>query len=236
MDMGLSRLWEFVMDREAWCAAFHGIAKSWTWLSDWTELLPWILFTAPSVLEIIMTMGKLEKAMAPHSSTFAWRIPWTEEPGRLQSMGSRRVGHDSDFTFTHWRRKWQPTPVFLPGESLGWRGLVGCRLWCRTESDMTEGLSSCSSSSMGKLFSMEENPRVSVVNYYNRLLHSPTTSGHWTEKYMKISIGNRKEQNSIWCTHPLRLPPTPAFLPQLLFHLPQTEFRLNNKGAKTFQS
>ena len=46
----------------------------------------------------------------------------------------------SDFTFTfmHWRRKWQPTPVFLPGESQGWRGLVGCRLWGRTESDTTE--------------------------------------------------------------------------------------------------
>ena len=42
----------------------------------------------------------LEKAMAPHSSTFAWKIPWTEEPGRLQSMGSLRVGHDFTFTFT----------------------------------------------------------------------------------------------------------------------------------------
>ena len=70
--------------------------------------------------------------MAPHSSTLAWKIPWMKEPGRLQSMGSRRDGHDlSDFTFTfmHWRRKWQPTPVFLPGESQGWG---------RTESDMTE--------------------------------------------------------------------------------------------------
>ena len=57
----------------------------------------------------------LEKAMAPHSSTLAWKIPWTEEPRRLQSMGSWRVGHDwatslSLFTFMHWRRKWQPTP------------------------------------------------------------------------------------------------------------------------------
>ena len=43
----------------------------------------------------------MEKAMAPHSSTLAWKIPWTEEPGRLQSMGSLRVGPDlSDFTFT----------------------------------------------------------------------------------------------------------------------------------------
>ena len=44
----------------------------------------------------------------------------------------------SNFTFTHWRRKWQPTPVFLPGESQGWGSLVGCRLWGCTESDTTE--------------------------------------------------------------------------------------------------
>ena len=84
-----------------------------------------------------------EKAMAPHSSTLAWKIPWMEEPGRLQSMGSLRVGHDwptslSLFTFMHWRRKWQPTPILLPGESQGWGSLVGCCLWGRTESDMTE--------------------------------------------------------------------------------------------------
>ena len=63
--------------------------------------------------------------MAPHSSTLAWKIPWTEEPGGPQSMGSLRVGQDSAtslslFTFMHWRRKWQPTPVFLPGESQRW--------------------------------------------------------------------------------------------------------------------
>ena len=74
--------------------------------------------------------------MAPHSSTLAWKIPWAEEPGGLQSMGSRRVGHDwaaslSLFTFMHWRRKWQPTPVFLPGESQGRESLMGCRLWGR---------------------------------------------------------------------------------------------------------
>ena len=85
----------------------------------------------------------LEKAMAPHSSTLAWKIPWMEEPGRLQSRGSLRVGHDwatslSLLTFMHWRRKWQPTPVFLPGESQGRGSLVGCRLWGRTELDMTK--------------------------------------------------------------------------------------------------
>ena len=82
--------------------------------------------------------------MATHSSTLAWKIPWTEEPGRWQSMGSLRVRHDwaislSLFPFMHWRRKWQRTPVFLPGESQGQRSLVGChRLWGRTELDMTE--------------------------------------------------------------------------------------------------
>ena len=80
----------------------------------------------------------VEKAMAPHSSTLAWKTPWMEEPGRLQSMGSRRVGHDwvtslSLFTFMHWRRKWQPIPVFLPGESQGWGSLVGCHLWGRID-------------------------------------------------------------------------------------------------------
>ena len=81
--------------------------------------------------------------MAPHSSTLAWKIPWMEEPGRLQSMGSLGVGYDgvtslSLFTFIHWRRKQQPTPVFLPGEFQGWGSLVGCCLWGRTESDTTE--------------------------------------------------------------------------------------------------
>ena len=79
--------------------------------------------------------------MAPHSSPLAWKIPWTEEPGRLQSMGLLRVRHDSVtslslFAFLHWRRKWQPSPVFLPGESQGRGSLVGCCLWGRKESDL----------------------------------------------------------------------------------------------------
>ena len=81
--------------------------------------------------------------MAPHSSTLAWKISWTGEPGGPQSMGSLGVGQDSLtslllFAVMHWRRKWQPTPVFLPGESQGRGSLVGCRLWGRTESDTTE--------------------------------------------------------------------------------------------------
>ena len=87
--------------------------------------------------------ARAEKTVAPRSSALAWKIPWMEEPGGLQSMGSLRVGHDwaaslSLFTFMNWRRKWQPTPVFLPGESQGRRSLVGCRLWGCTESDTTE--------------------------------------------------------------------------------------------------
>ena len=116
------------MDGRAWWAAVLGVAKSQTWLSD-------VTFT--------FHFHALEKEMATHSSTLAWKIPWTEEPGRLQFMGSLRVGHDwatslSLFTFMYWRRKWQPTPVFLPGESQGWGSLVGCRLWGCTESDMSE--------------------------------------------------------------------------------------------------
>ena len=75
--------------------------------------------------------------MAPHSSTLAWKIPWTEEPGRLQSMGSLESDTTERLHF-HFslscigEGKWQPTPVFLPGESQEWASLVGCRLWGHT--------------------------------------------------------------------------------------------------------
>ena len=106
--------------------------------SKYTTLWEWIWF-----LELVKSHLNPEKAMTTHSSTLAWKIPWTEEPGRLQSMGSLGIEHNwgtslSLFTFMHWRRKWQCTPVFLPGESKGRGSLVGCRLWGLTESDTTE--------------------------------------------------------------------------------------------------
>ena len=134
----------------------HGIIRKWiiyifipqrctislfcTWLGTIIKKWQRFGFSLMPSKRLLSTRGE---AMAPHSSTLAWKIPWMEEPGELQSMGLWRVRHNwrtslSLFTCMHWRRKWQPTPVFLPGESQGQRSLVGCRLWGRTESDTTE--------------------------------------------------------------------------------------------------
>ena len=103
------------------------IWKTQQWPQDWKR----------SVIIPIPKKGNAKEcsnyrtiALISHA-TLAWKIPWMEEPGRLQSMGSLRVGHDwatslSLFTFIHWTRKWQPTPVFLPGESQGQGSLMGC--------------------------------------------------------------------------------------------------------------
>ena len=116
------------MDRGAWWAAVHGVARSQTQLSDFT---------------LFFHFHALEKEMATHSSVLAWRIPGTGSLvgfclwGRTESDTTEATSL-SLFTFMHWRRKWQPTPVFLSGESQGQGSLVGFRLWGRTESDTTE--------------------------------------------------------------------------------------------------
>ena len=96
MDVSLSELQEMVIDREAWRAAIHGVAKSWIRLRDFTS--PQRLKRLPAMRETwVRSLDRedtLEKEMATHSSILAWKIPWTDEPGRLQSMGSQRVGYD----------------------------------------------------------------------------------------------------------------------------------------------
>ena len=89
MDVSLSELWELVMDREAWRTVIHGVTKSRAWLTE----LNWKKYEYKLQIREHLVLF-VEKAMAPHSSTLAWEIPWTEAPRRLQSMGSLRVGHD----------------------------------------------------------------------------------------------------------------------------------------------
>ena len=109
MDMSLGELRKLVMDREAWHAVVHGVAKSghdWATELNWTELSKVIVLSLvaqtvkklPVVQETwVQYLGwedPLEKGMTAHSSILPWRFPWTEEPGRLQFVASQRVGHD----------------------------------------------------------------------------------------------------------------------------------------------
>ena len=143
LDLQISKL-----KRTVWMIQLYHSLESWKgWDPEDSgenshHLREWGFETSP-LTPLLFCLYLVEKAMALHSSTLAWKIPWTEEPGRLQSMGLLGIGHDwatslSLFTFMHCRRKWQPTPVFLPGESQGRGSLVGCHFWGRTELDTTE--------------------------------------------------------------------------------------------------
>ena len=139
--------------------------------TDWemSEHHRWTQANHPAVSDIFLVFGgcsggSVEKEMAPHSSTLAWKIPWMVEPGGLQSMGSQRIGHDraTSLHFTSgssegriclqcrrtgfdpwvekipWRREWQPTPVFwrIPWtDKPGRLQSLGCK-----ESDVSERL------------------------------------------------------------------------------------------------
>ena len=121
----------------------------------------------------VSSWGILEKAMAPHSSTLAWKIPWTEEPGRLQSMGLLRVRHDwatslSLFTFMHWKRKWHPLQCSClenPRDGGAWWAAVYGVAQSRTR---LKRLSSSSSSSM-------RHPLIKLLHLSN-LLQMPNDS------------------------------------------------------------
>ena len=128
-DISYTQLFCFVLWQMAFGIKRSGRSRSlFVWLDPY--LPNWKLH---SCYHTVLAKETSEKAMATHSRTLAWKIPWMAEPYKLQSMGSLRVGlNNFTFTFMHRRRKWQPTPVFLPGESQGRGSLVGCRLWGRT--------------------------------------------------------------------------------------------------------
>ena len=145
--------------------------------------------------------------MAALSSTLVWKIPWTEEPGRLQSMGSRRVGHDwatslSLFTSMHWRRKWQPTPVLLPRKSHEQRRLEGCSPWRPWGSDTTEWLHfhfslSCTGEGNGNPLqcSCLENPRDGGAWW--AAVYGVTQNRTWMKQLSSSSSGVKKTLGSL---------------------------------------
>ena len=141
--------------------------------------------------------------MAPHSSTLAWKIPRTEEPGGLQSMGSLGVGHDwapslSLFTFMHWRRKWQPTPVFLPGESQGgeaWLAAIYGVTQSRTR--LKQCISSSSNSRLASKLSHAGFLLGSCLCFHCHLF------GIWSSPPILVNIGcicNRKLEGKVFWT------------------------------------
>ena len=128
-------------DGGAWWATVYGVAKSWTWLRDFHF---YCLLVLTDFIGISMYFLPLVTLFGEGNGT-PLQYSCLENPmdRGAWSMGSQRIIHDwatslSPFTFMHWRRKWQSTPLFLPGESQRRGSLVGYRLWGCTELDTTE--------------------------------------------------------------------------------------------------
>ena len=176
--------------------------------------------------------------MATHSSTLSWKIQWTE--GGLQSMGSLRIGHNwatslSPFTFLHWRRQWQPTPVFLPGESQGRGSLVGCRLWGRTVEHDWSNLAAAARNMNNEIIFQRNKFTCSNV-YKNVFLEHLNVSISWKMAFSHLgkfliplrvhwnilSVQVRKSKNNFFSTFlkhnnyffsiPLHFSPSPSFI------------------------
>ena len=132
-----------------WAAISSSRGSSWhrdqTWVSCSSSIAGGFLtiFHMLSPICIILLCLKIGEGNGTPLQYSCLENPMDGGAWKAAVHGVARVGHDwvtslSLFTFLHWRRKWQPTPLFLPGESQGWQSLVGRRLWGRTKSDTAE--------------------------------------------------------------------------------------------------